>query len=262
MGTLDFKPTTNETDTLEVQWLNAESPEDFIRNNKNFNRLMMKYRCAIRELQTKLEVLDDEFSVAYQRNPISSIKSRIKKPASIYDKLRRRGFPFTEQSIVENLDDVAGVRVICPFIKDIYDVANLLTSQDDITVLKIKDYIQNPKPNGYRSYHMIVEIPVFFSEGKLQMRAELQIRTIGMDFWASLDHQLHYKKDIGNGETIVQIESELRKCAETVNATDRHMEEIKRMIAIFQATGKLPDESTKELVKYKTNEWFLYTQET
>lgn len=223
-----------KTDSLEAQWLNSESPEDFIRGNKNFNRLMMRYRCAIREIQTKLEVLDDEFSVANQRNPISSIKSRIKKPASIYDKLKRRGFPFTEESIVENLDDVAGIRVICPFIKDIYAVANLITSQDDITVLKIKDYIEKPKPNGYRSYHMIVEVPVFFSEGKTQMRAEIQIRTIGMDFWASLDHQLHYKKDIGDEENIAQIEAELCKCAETVNATDRHMEDIKEMIEVFQ----------------------------
>lgn len=250
MDTLDYKTASMEADNLEAQWLNSENPEDFIRNNKNFNRLMMKYRCAIRELQTKLEVLDDEFSVAYQRNPISSIKARIKKPASIYDKLRRRGFPFTEASIVENLDDVAGVRVICPFIKDIYEVANLLTSQDDITVLKIKDYIENPKPNGYRSYHMIVEIPVFFSEGKMPMRAELQIRTIGMDFWASLDHQLHYKKDIGTGEAIEAIESELRKCAETVNETDRHMEEIKRMIAVFQTTGRLPNETVSQLSAY------------
>lgn len=229
-----LKNINSDMNSLEVQWLNSVSPEDFIQNNKNFNQLMMKYRCAIRELQTKLEVLDDEFSMNNQRNPISSIKSRIKKPASIYDKLSRRGLPFTEDSIVANLDDVAGVRVICPFIEDIYEMAKLLTEQDDITVLKIKDYIESPKPNGYRSYHMIVEIPVFFSEGKTPMRAELQIRTIGMDFWASLDHQLHYKKDIGCEVTLQKIENELRICADTVNTTDRHMEEIKRMISVFQ----------------------------
>ena len=223
-------PVSSHPTTLEKQWLNAVSPEDFIRNNKNFNSLMMKYRCSIREIQTKLEVLNDEFSVANQRNPISSIKSRIKTPASIYEKLRRKNLPFTEESIVKNLDDVAGIRVICPFIGDIYTMANLISSQDDITVLKIKDYIQKPKDNGYRSYHMIVEIPVFFSEGKAAMRAEIQIRTIGMDFWASLDHQLHYKKDISSLVDIASIEDELRRCAETVNLTDRHMEEIKDLI--------------------------------
>lgn len=227
-------PVSSHPTKLEKQWLNAISPEDFIRNNKNFNSLMMKYRCAIREIQTKLEVLNDEFSVANQRNPISSIKSRIKSPSSIYEKLRRRDLPFTEESIVQNLDDVAGVRVICPFISDIYTVANLITSQDDITILKIKDYIKNPKDNGYRSYHMIIEVPVFFSEGKQQMRAEIQIRTIGMDFWASLDHQLHYKKDISSVKNIEAIERELIRCADTVNMTDRHMEEIKDIIGDIQ----------------------------
>lgn len=231
---IDEIPVSPHPTTLETQWLNAISPEDFIRNNKNFNSLMMKYRCAIREIQTKLEVLDDEFSVANQRNPISSIKSRIKTPASIYEKLRRRDLPFTEESIVQNLDDVAGIRVICPFISDIYTVANLITSQDDITVLKIKDYIKIPKTNGYRSYHMIIEVPVFFSAGKQQMRTEIQIRTIGMDFWASLDHQLHYKKDISAVKDIAAIEQELIRCADTVNLTDRHMEEIKDVIGELQ----------------------------
>ena len=227
-------PASSHPTTLEAQWLNAISPEDFIRNNKNFNTLMMKYRCVIREIQTKLEVLDDEFSAVNRRNPISSIKSRIKSPNSIYEKLRRRDLPFTEESIVQNLDDVEGIRVICPFISDIYTIANLITSQDDITILKIKDYIKTPKSNGYRSYHMIVEVPVFFTEGKVPMRAEIQIRTIGMDFWASVDHQLHYKKKFGEGKDTTAIEKELQKCAETVNATDRHMEDIKDMIGDFE----------------------------
>lgn len=227
-------PASSHPTALERQWLNAVSPEDFIRNNKTFNSLMMRYRCVIRELQTKLEVLNDEFSADNQRNPISSIKSRIKSPASIYEKLRRKNLPFTEESIEEHLDDVAGVRVICPFISDIYAMVDLITSQDDITILKIKDYIKNPKENGYRSYHMIVEIPVFFSVGKVPMRAEIQIRTIGMDFWASVDHQLHYKKIFGADKDIAAIEQELRKCAEAVNATDRHMEEIKELLGEFE----------------------------
>lgn len=226
-------PASNHPTKLETEWMNSVSPEIFFRNNKNFNALMMKYRCTIREVQTKLEVLNDEFSVAYQRNPISSIKSRVKSPSSIYEKLRRKDFPFTEESIIENLDDVAGIRIICPFINDIYTVANLISSQDDITILKIKDYIKKPKENGYRSYHMIVEIPIFFSEGKTPMRAEIQIRTMGMDFWASLEHQLYYKKNVDGVDNIAIIERELKKCAETVNATDMHMEDIKNMIGNF-----------------------------
>ena len=138
---LSLIPASEHPTPLVSQWVNAFSPAEFFNNNKNFDVLMMKYRCAIREIQTKLEVLDDEFSAVNKRNPISSIKSRVKSPASIYEKLRRRDLPFTEDSIVKNLDDVAGIRVICPFISDIYTIAHLLTSQDVITVLKIKDYI-------------------------------------------------------------------------------------------------------------------------
>ena len=227
-------PVSSHPTALETQWLNTMNPEEFIRNNSNFNTLMMRYRCAILELQTKLEVLNVEFSVANKRNPISTIKSRIKSPGSIYEKLRRRNLPFTEESIINELDDVAGVRVVCPFISDVYAIAELIASQDDITILKAKDYIRNPKNNGYRSYHLIVEVPVFFSNGKHQMRAEIQIRTIGMDFWASVDHQLHYKKNLGLDKDVAIIEAELRRAAEAVNMTDRHMEEIKSMIDTFE----------------------------
>ena len=194
---------------------------------------MMMYRCAIREVSTKLEVLDDEFSVKYKRNPISSIKSRIKTPLSIYNKLQRLGYEFTEQNIREQLNDVAGIRVICSFIDDIYAVAHLLAEQDDITIIRIKDYIQNPKPNGYRSYHMIIEIPVFFAEGKTPIRAEIQIRTIGMDFWASLEHQLRYKKDLGSNEQYALITQKLTECARTITATDNQMQDIKNLIGEY-----------------------------
>lgn len=227
------------SNNLEVQWLNAVSAEDFIRNNSTFNSLMMKYRCVIRQIETKLQVLNDEFSVANKRNPISSIKSRVKSPSSIHEKLTRRGFPFTEQSIVTNLDDVAGVRVVCPFISDIYAIAQLISAQDDITVLKIKDYIKHPKDNGYRSFHMIVEVPVYFSDGKVPMRAEIQIRTIGMDFWASVDHQLHYKKVMIPGADVSSIAQALALCAETVNETDRRMEAIKELIGDFVVDQQL-----------------------
>ena len=171
---------------LNLPFLDTPDPERFIKNAAKFSDLMMMYRCTIRELQTKLEVLNDEFSIENKRNPISFIKTRVKKPESIYRKLQKLGYEFSAENIQEQLNDVAGIRVVCAFIDDIYTVADLLASQDDIKVLQIKDYIKNPKPNGYRSYHMIVEVPVFFSRGKTPMRAEIQIRTNGMDFWATL----------------------------------------------------------------------------
>ena len=215
--------------------LNTETNEELELEQriKSFANLMMMYGCAIREVKTKLQVLDDEFSVRYKRNPIATIKSRIKKPASIYRKLKKYGLEPTEENILNGLHDVAGVRVICSFIDDIYMVAALLANQDDITVLKVKDYIKEPKENGYRSYHMIVEIPVFFSKGKTPMRVENQIRTIAMDFWASLEHQLRYKKNIEEVEGHEEISRRLFECADTIAQTDRQMQEIKRMIGQF-----------------------------
>ncbi|MBS6194391.1 MAG: GTP pyrophosphokinase family protein [Clostridiales bacterium] len=215
------------------RWLNTLNPEVFICNTKKFGNLMMMYRCAVREIQTKLEVLDDEFSNKFNRNPIAFIKTRIKKPMSIYQKLQKMGYDFTEENIWGQLNDVAGIRVICPFIDDIYTIARLLTEQDDIRVIKVKDYIKNPKPNGYRSYHLILEIPVFFSNGKTPMRAEVQIRTIGMDFWASLEHQLRYKKNLDKIDGYEQISDELQKCSRAITETDNHMQSIKDMIGDF-----------------------------
>lgn len=218
---------------IEVPWLDTSDPQKFIKNAAKFNQLMMKYRCAIREIRTKFEVLDDEFSVQYKRNPISFIKTRVKKPESIYRKLQKKGFDFTAENIQEQLHDVAGIRVVCSFIDDIYTVAGLLSAQDDITVLEIRDYIKNPKPNGYRSYHMIVEIPVFFSEGKTPIKAEIQIRTIGMDFWATLEHQIRYKKGIEGMDGYENISKELLCCAQTVIDMDSEMQNIKDMIGQF-----------------------------
>ena len=237
---LNLIPASEHPTALESQWLNAISPADFINNNKNFDVLMMKYRCAIREIQTKLEVLDDEFSAVNRRNPISSIKSRVKSPASIYEKLRRRDLPFTEESIVKNLDDVAGIRVICPFISDIYAVANMLISQDDVEVMEVKDYIKNPKPNGYRSLHYVVIIPIYLSSGKEYMKVEVQIRTIAMNFWASLEHQMHYKQ-FGN-EEMPEIVNELTVCADTIYNTDVHMQEIREEIHRLEHPECLPVE--------------------
>ena len=208
-------------------WLDTPDPQVFIKNSAKFNDLMMMYRCTVREVRTKLEVLNDEFSLEYKRNPISFIKTRIKKPESIYKKLKKLGYEFTAENIQNQLNDVAGIRGVCAFIDDIYTIADLITRQDDITVIQVKDYIKNPKPNGYRSYHMIVEIPVFFSDMKKPMRVEVQIRTIAMDFWASLDHQLKYKKSMDNAS---EIGEELKQCADVIAQTDKRMLEIRQQI--------------------------------
>ncbi|QSX07215.1 GTP pyrophosphokinase family protein [Sedimentibacter sp. zth1] len=201
--------------------------EEVFEHAMKFQELMMMYNCAIKEVKTKLEVLNDELSIRNKRNPIDFIKSRVKKPMSIADKLERYGFDINLKSILDNLNDVAGIRVVCPFIDDIYDIAHMLSIQDDIKIIQIKDYIKNPKPNGYRSYHMIVEIPVFFSDRKLPMKVEIQIRTIAMDFWASLEHELKYKKNVQESEEIVD---ELKECAKIINQTDAKMMEIRNRI--------------------------------
>ncbi len=205
-------------DEIDVQ--NLDAFKDF---SQKFEELMMMYRSAIREVRTKLEVLNDEFQVRRKHNPIEYIKYRVKKPLSIYEKLQRRGFPVTLESIIDNLHDVAGVRVVCGYVQDIYQVADLLTSQSDITLLQVKDYIKNPKPNGYRSLHLVIQVPVFFSDECRPMKVEVQIRTIAMDFWASLEHQIKYKNA---GETPEEIDVELRSCSDVIADTDMRMERL------------------------------------
>lgn len=192
-----------------------------------FMTLLMHYRCAIREIETKLNVLNEEFSLSHERNPIEVIKSRVKEPASIIEKMERKGHELTVENIEAKLNDVAGIRVICTFVEDIYYLANMLTAQDDIEVVKVKDYIKNPKDNGYRSLHLIVQIPIFLSNEKKYMRVEVQFRTIAMDFWASLDHRMKYKKNLKNPE---QIAEELKKCADVISTVDIRMQEIRDMI--------------------------------
>ncbi|MEY8337556.1 GTP pyrophosphokinase family protein [Lachnospiraceae bacterium 62-35] len=201
--------------------------EEKLRDAKDFNRLMMEYRFAIMEVETKLKVLNEEFSQEYNRNPFESIKSRLKSPASIYEKLKRKGFPVTVESIRENLTDMAGLRVICSFPDDIYRLAELFIKQDDITLLQKKDYIKHPKPNGYRSLHLIAEVPIFLSNEKKYMKVEVQFRTIAMDFWASLEHKLKYKKDVDNTD---EIECQLKSCADSIEALDYQMQEIRNKI--------------------------------
>ncbi len=203
-----------------------------IEASSKFTELMMMYRCAIREVQTKLEVLNDEFKTRRKRNPIDSIKARIKSPISIFEKLERRGLELSIESITSNLNDVAGVRVVCPFISDIYEVAHMLMSQDDIEVIEVKDYIKNPKPNGYRSLHYVIIIPIFLSTGKEYMKVEVQIRTIAMNFWASLEHQMHYKKF--ESEEMPDIVNELTLCADNIYSTDVRMQELREDIHKYE----------------------------
>ena len=207
---------------------------DFVNKNmKPIEKQMSYYQCAIMEVETKFKVLNEQYSLEYDRNPIEDIKSRVKSMESLIKKIRKKDIPLTLSSIEENIHDIAGVRVICSFPDDIYMLADCLLSQDDITLLEKKDYIKNPKPNGYRSYHMIVEIPVFFSKGKTPMRVELQIRTNGMDFWATLEHQLRYKKGIEDLPGYAEISEELLRSAQAVIETDNEMQKIKNKIGMF-----------------------------
>jgi len=181
----------------------------------------------MKELETKLNVLNFEFSLNHNRNPIESIKTRLKRPASIFEKMNRRGYELSVESIEENLFDIAGLRVICSFNDDIYTVANLLLGQDDIKLVRVKDYIKNPKENGYRSLHLIVDVPIYLSDGKHYMKAEVQLRTIAMDFWASLDHKLRYKRDIEDPELIAL---RLKECADLCTELDQRMQDIRNDI--------------------------------
>lgn len=192
-----------------------------------YKELMAYYRCAMMEVSTKFNVLNEEFSLAYDRNPIEGIKTRLKSPESIVDKLTRRQLPISVQSIEENLYDVAGVRVICSFPSDIYMLADALLQQDDITLIEKKDYISKPKENGYRSLHLIVETPIFLHDQKRMMKVEVQLRTISMDWWASLEHKIRYKKDVVVPEHITR---ELFECAEISARLDRRMEQIQQTL--------------------------------
>lgn len=201
-----------------------------IRSNiRPYQRLMSMYRCAIMEIETKLNVLNEEFSCAHDRNPIESIKTRLKSPESVSRKLKKHQLSFSLENIRNNIFDVAGVRVICSFPYDIYFIAESLVKQDDITLIERKDYIQCPKESGYRSLHLIVEVPIFLTNEKTPMKVEIQLRTIAMDFWASLEHKLQYKKTLPPEEA-EEIRHELFECAVLSSSLDQRMENIKNKI--------------------------------
>ena len=194
---------------------------------EEFRRSMTYYHCAIMEMETKFKVLDREFSLAHDRNPIADIRTRLKSPQSIIEKMKKLNLPLSIESMMENLSDVAGVRVICSFPEDVYLLADALLRQDDVKLLARKDYIANPKPNGYRSLHLIVELPIFFSRETVPMKVEIQLRTIAMDFWASLEHQLKYKKGL---DSDAELTEELKRCADASAALDLRMQQIRQAL--------------------------------
>lgn len=217
----------NDDVRTDLQEYLLQHRDDLVTHILEYNELMSRYQAAIREITTKLEILKSDFSIRYHRKTIESIQSRLKKPASIIQKMRRKGVEVSLTNIRNTLNDIAGIRVICPFLDDIYLVADALAQQDDITVVATKDFIHNPKPNGYRSYHMIVDVPVFFSDAKESLRVEVQLRTVAMDFWASLEHEIKYKKELPDSEKIAE---ELRECADVIAVTDQRMLHIRNHI--------------------------------
>lgn len=211
----------------------ADIPEETVeRFRKTFlqsKQLMTYYSCALLEVETKFRVLNQQFSLEQEHNPIETIKIRLKSMESIMDKLYRKKLPFEVSTVEACLTDVAGIRVICPFLEDIYRLADCLLQQDDVKLIRMKDYIREPKDNGYRSLHLIVEIPIFLQNEKKQMKVEVQLRTIAMDFWASLEHRLRYKKDL-DAELSSMLAAELKDCAEASASLDKRMEAVKNTI--------------------------------
>lgn len=211
------------------QFISSEKTREWLRvSAAPYKELMAYYKCAMMEVETKFRVLSEELSLEYDRNPIETIKTRLKSVESIADKLSALKQDLTVQSIEKNLHDVAGVRVICGFPSDIYTLADAFLKQDDITLIEKKDYIANPKPNGYRSLHLIVEIPIFLHDEKKPMKVEVQFRTISMDWWASLEHKIRYKKDV---EISNDVALELKECAQFASNLDNRMESIQKRIS-------------------------------
>lgn len=229
----------SENSDIVMKIIDSSSADLLKKKSKEYIKLMSYYKCAMMEIETKFNVLNEEFSLEFDRNPINSIKSRLKRFESIKDKLERRGLPKSLESIEENLNDIAGIRVICSFPEDVYMLAEALLKQDDITLIEEKDYIKNPKPNGYRSLHMIVEIPIFLAHEKRRMKVEIQFRTIAMDFWASLEHQLKYKKDI---VFTPEMERELSECARISAMLDMRMGNLRKGIENNSQEGENSNE--------------------
>ena len=226
--------------------MNPEQVEQFQQMKKKMTRMMLLYKFALSELETKIEILREEFLMIHDYNPIEHTNSRLKSPESILKKLNRKGKSISVDSIRENVKDIAGMRITCSFISDIYRVFDMLEKQSDIRILKVKDYIKNPKSNGYKSLHVLLETPVFMSDGKEIVTVEVQIRTIAMDFWASLEHKIFYKYDQFVPE---QLLIELKEAADSAFALDEKMERLHNEVKVIKGENKINevDELTKLL---------------
>jgi putative GTP pyrophosphokinase len=213
---------------VELQGNSTVTENEYLTDSADaWNTFMLLYSSALKEMSTKVEILNDEFQHVHQYNPIEYVKKRRKTPESIVKKLQRHNLEVSVENMVEHINDVAGIRIVCSFTSDIYRLADMIASQDDLTVLEVKDYIKYPKASGYKSYHMIVTVPVFLSDRVVDTKVEVQIRTIAMDFWASLDHHLRYKKNV---KDIESISEELKACAEIIAQTDEDMLRIRKRI--------------------------------
>lgn len=213
--------TLNKVEVLD----DKANPIKALRRSEAFKYVMMEYQVALKIVETKLDALDSEFNLRHDRNPIASISTRLKTPESIVEKMHRRGLPISVENIQKSLTDISGARVICSFLDDIYILADMIEGQEDISILAKKDYIAHPKENGYRSLHLIVSIPIYLSQGRKDIPVEIQFRTIAMEFWATLEHKIKYKKKIADPES---VSAELKSCADLINEIDHRMQSLRR----------------------------------
>ncbi|WP_330606488.1 GTP pyrophosphokinase [Jingyaoa shaoxingensis] len=237
---LDERIRETMEDKITERMKDSRLMDNFLANEKILDRISRHlepieqmnayYRCAIMEIETKFKVLSEQFSLKYDRNPIETIKSRLKSQDSILKKMGRKGIPVTLENMEREIDDIAGVRVICSFVEDVYMLADCLLQQDDITLLEKKDYIRYPKDSGYRSLHLIVQVPIFLQNEKRQMKVEVQIRTLAMDLWASQEHKLRYKKSIPEDEE-ESISNELAECAQILSSVDTRMQALRTKLS-------------------------------
>ena len=237
---LDERIRETMEDKITERMKDSRLMDNFLANEKILDRISRHlepieqmnayYRCAIMEIETKFKVLSEQFSLKYDRNPIETIKSRLKSQDSILKKMGRKGIPVTLENMEREIDDIAGVRVICSFVEDVYMLADCLLQQDDITLLEKKDYICYPKDSGYRSLHLIVQVPIFLQNEKRQMKVEVQIRTLAMDLWASQEHKLRYKKSIPENEE-ESISNELAECAQILSSVDTRMQALRTKLS-------------------------------
>ena len=221
---------------------------EFVPNTRNdidsWKEVQLVYNSALKEIGTKLEILNDEFQHVHQYNPIEHIKSRIKSPESIVKKLKKHGYESSIQNMVKYVNDIAGIRVICSFTSDIYQIAEMIAAQGDVTVIHVKDYIKNPKPNGYKSYHMVVTVPVYLTDGPVETKVEIQIRSVAMDFWASLEHKIAYKFEGNAPEGLLH---ELKDCADVVDMLDKKMFSLNEAITAYAKEHQETDPDREQI---------------